>query len=123
MPNSREVAITATDPLGNEMVAYQSTMDSHRLKHPKPFADVEVVECYEDPDLIARSGHIEPEHSMRYIYYRRMAWDDSGPDTMKLVVDHKVKPGVLASAFRTSKYSKDGAIVYIRKDCFEESAQ
>ena len=120
MPNSRQVAISATDPLGLDMVAYQRTMDAHRLKHPEPFTDVDVVEGYEDPDMIALSGHEIPSHRMRYVYYRKKDWEDEGPEMMKLVVDHGSKPGVLVSAFRTSKYTQDGAIVHIREGYFKE---
>lgn len=108
-----EVALTAFSPAtSDDVVVYRSTLEAHRMKHPEPFADSELVECIEDPDIVAETGHSEPEHAKRLIYYKRMPWE-SGPPIMKAVVEHGKSAGVLTSAFRTSRYSSDGAIVYL----------
>lgn len=107
-----KVALTACSPVtSSRVIVYQSTLDAHRQKHPEPFTDKELITCIEDPDLVARTGHPDPEHANRLIYYKTMSWQ-SGPHMMKAVVEHGENPGILTSAFRTSNYSGDGAIVY-----------
>lgn len=113
MPGNGKVAFSATDPSGRKVIAYQSTLDSHRMKHQEPFTDEDIVSCIESPTMIAKSGHVEKGHESRYVYYKDGAFEDGGPTTMKTVVEHSKQPGVLTSAFRTSKRSADGAIVYI----------
>ncbi len=113
-----KVALTATSPLGDVVIAYQSTLDAHRAKHREPFTDEEIVGCIEDPDMIAKSGHETESHKMRLVYYKDMDWPE-GPPTMKAIVEHRETPGVLTSAFRTSKRSKDGTIVYLKPGYIE----
>ena len=113
-----KVAITATSPLGDTVVAYQTTLDLHRIKHQEPFTDDEIVSCIADPDMIAKTGHTIEEHKCRLVYYRDMGWVD-GPPMMKVVAEHRKTPGVLTSAFRTSKRTNDGTIVYLRPGYIE----
>ena len=116
MPDGRKISISATDPLGRAVVVYQSTLDAHRSKHQEPFSDKDVYECVSSPTIIAKSGHAELTHKDRYVYYKDDVFIDGGPRIMKTVVEHGEKPGVLTSAFRTSKRSADGAIVYMDED-------
>ena len=119
MPNRRAIAFSATDPEGRAVIAYETTMATHRLKHPEPFSDEDVVSGIEEPDMIAESGHGELDHKDRLVYYKERAFDDA-PPIMKVVVEHRVSPGIVTSAFRTSKFSKDGVIVYVREGYYEE---
>lgn len=113
MSDKPKIALSATNPFGQKVVAYQSTLDAHRLKHTVPFSDEDISACISKPTMIARSGHLNPDHKQRFVYYKDGMFSDGGPATMKTVVEHSKKPGVLTSAFRTSKRSQDGAIVYL----------
>lgn len=114
MAGKGEIAFSATDPLGNEVIAYRSTLDAHRLKHQEPFSDEDIAGCIASPTIIAKSGHRVTSHKDRLVYYKDDAFiGKEGPPIMKAVVDHSPEPGVLTSAFRTSKRTADGAIVWI----------
>lgn len=113
------VAFAATDPLGKRVVCYQSTLDAHRTKHREPFSEDDIIDGIESPDLIARSGHVINSHKERLVYYTENRFDDA-PRIMKVVVDHRANPGVLTSAFRTSRFTQDGVIVYRREGYLEE---
>ncbi|WP_302962678.1 hypothetical protein [uncultured Adlercreutzia sp.] len=111
-----KVVLTASSPVtSSTVVVYESTLTAHRLKHPQPFTDGELIQCIEDPDIVAKTGHEEEEHAKRLVYYKHMPWEQ-GPPIMKAVVEHGEDPGVLTSAFRTSKYSSDGAIVHMGQE-------
>lgn len=115
MSDKPKIALSATNPFGQKVIAYQSTLDSHRLKHPVPFSDDDIIDCISDPTIVAKSGHTELENKQRLVYYKDGAFNDGGPAIMKTVVEHSKDPGEVTSAFRTSKRSKDGAIVYFGK--------
>ena len=120
-----EYAFSAMDPLGNEVVCYQSTMDMHRLKHPEPFSNDDIIGAIENPDMIGKTGHVEPNHSQRLVYYRDKSndWPKGMPRYMKVVADHGSKPGKVTSMSATSKPTHDGGIVYIRPDLFGGKAK
>jgi len=63
--------------------------------------------------MTARSSSPIPGHENREIYYKYGDHDDSYPPIRKVVVDHNQSPGVVTSAFRTSKPTKDGVIIYL----------
>ena len=111
--DEREIAFSTTDYKDRSVIAYESTLEAHRIKHQEPFTNEDIIECLEDPDLVARTGHDELSHKRRLLYYRRKRWEDNGPDMMKTIVEHKSEPGVVTSSFRTSRVSKDGTIEYI----------
>lgn len=118
MTNDREVAIGTTDVLGRDIVCFQTTFELHQLKHPEPFTENDIKLCLEDPDMIAKTGHTISGHKHREIYYRNKQFKNA-PSIMKVIVDHQVVPGIVTSMFRTSKYTKDGVIVHIRKGYLE----
>lgn len=118
MPEGRKIAFSATNPFGDKVVAFQQTLDQHRLKHQEPFSDEEIIDCIESPHIIAETGHEELKHKKRMLYYKDKNWDDGGPDMMKVIAEHGKDPAVLTSAFRTSKFTNDGQIVYIDKDYY-----
>lgn len=114
-----KIAFSATSPVTNdEVVAYESTLAAHRMKHVEPFTNEQIIRCIEEPDVVAMTGHAEEEHAERLLYYKNDQFTD-GPPIMKAVVEHKETPGVLTSAFRTSRYSNDGSIVYMSSE-YEE---
>ena len=113
------IAISTTDVLGNDVICYQNTLDNHRLKHPEPFAEEDVLSCIEAPDVVAKTGHGELAHKKRLVYYKEKRFENA-PSIMKTVIDHEHKPGVVTSMFRTSKFSRDGAIVYTREGYLED---
>ena len=115
MNEGREISFSATDPLKRKVIAYKQTMDWHRIKHREPFSDDDVIDCIEKPHLIGHTGHDTLSHKDRFVYYKRKGWGDDGPDMMKLVVEHGEEPGVLTSAFRTDRFTKDGVIEYYDK--------
>ena len=113
MAKGREIAFSAFSKLGGEVVAHQQTMDYHRIIHPEPFSDDDVIDCIEAPHLVARTGHDDPDHKDRALYYKNRNWNDGGPNMMKVVVEHGENPGVLTSAFRTDRFTQDGTLLYI----------
>lgn len=117
-PNS-DIVITTSDVFGRKVVCSMVTLESHRLKHPEPFSENDVIECVSNPDVVAMTGHLIPEHEDRLLYYKENHFDDA-PKMMKTIVDYASDPGRVTSMFRTSRFTQDGAIVYTREGYLEE---
>ncbi|MBQ6491095.1 MAG: hypothetical protein IJI88_02350 [Atopobiaceae bacterium] len=119
MNPSNEIAITTSDVFGKKVVCTKATLERHRLKHQEPFSDDDIVECVSNPDIVAKTGHVIPEHKDRLLFYKESQFDDA-PKMMKTVIDYEKEPGLVTSMFRTSRFTQDGAIVYTREGYLEE---